>query len=183
MKTIFDFFKKYLNAFFNTRAAGLYILCFAISIAVATFIENDFGTSSSQKVVYKTWWFTTLLALFAVTIVVNIFRFRMIQQKKWPLLMFHLAMIVILLGSAVTRYFGYEGVMHIRENDASNSFLSSETYLQFNVLKGEQSYAFDEPVLFATLGNNHWEESYLVGKDLIEVEVIDFIPKPNPSAA
>ncbi|MDH4089212.1 MAG: cytochrome c biogenesis protein CcsA [Cyclobacteriaceae bacterium] len=178
MKIILDFLKKYLSPLFNTRAAGLYILCFAISIAVATFIENDFGTSSSQKVVYKTWWFTALLALFAVTIIVNIFRFRMIQQKKWALLMFHLAMIIILLGSAVTRYFGYEGVMHIRENDASNSFLSSETYLQFNVFKDEQSYAFDEPVLFATLGNNHWKESYLVGKDLIEVEVIDFIPNP-----
>ncbi|HPM31283.1 MAG TPA: cytochrome c biogenesis protein CcsA [Chryseolinea sp.] len=173
------FLKKLLNPFFNTRAAGFYILAFALSIAVATFVENDFGTSSSQKVIYKTWWFTTLLTLFGGTIVVNIFRFRMVQQKKWALIIFHFAIIIILLGAAVTRYFGYEGIMHIRENDSSNSFLSSETYLQFNVFKGDQTYAFDEPVLFATLGNNRWNEIYQIGNDLIDIEVLEFIPNPK----
>src|SRR5512134_677052 len=94
--------KALLSPLFNTRAAGVYILLFAIAIGGATFIENDFGTSAAQKVVYQSWWFTTLLALFSATLVVNIFRFRMIQQKKWPLLTFHAAMIVILLGAAVT---------------------------------------------------------------------------------
>jgi cytochrome c-type biogenesis protein CcsB len=175
---IFDPLKNWLGSIFNTRAAGLYILTFAISIGVATFIENDFGTSAAQKVIYKSWWFTTLLALFSITIVTNIFRFRMIEQKKWSLLMFHVAMIVILIGAAVTRYFGFEGIMHIREHDTANGFLSSETYLQFQVYKGQKSYEFDEPVLFASLGDNHWQESYLIGKDLIDVEVLEFIPNP-----
>lgn len=171
--------KKFLNPVFNTRAAGFYILAFALVIAVATFIENDFGTSASQKVIYKSWWFTTLLALFGATILVNIFRFRMAPQKKWALIIFHAAIIVILLGAAVTRYFGYEGIMHIRENNSSNSFLSSETYMQFSIVKGEQNYSFDEPVLFASLGNNHWRERYQIGNDLLEVEVLDFIPNPK----
>lgn len=178
MIAIVKFLKRKLNPLFNTRAAGLYILSFALAIAIATFIENDFGTSSAQKVIYKTWWFTTLLVLFSITIVVNIFRFRMIVQKKWPLLLFHIAMIVILLGAAVTRYFGYDGIMHIRENEVSNTFLSSDTYLQFKAYKDEQTFEFDEPVLFATLGNNHWNESYLIGNDLIDFEVIEFIPNP-----
>ncbi|MEQ1587657.1 MAG: cytochrome c biogenesis protein CcsA [Cyclobacteriaceae bacterium] len=173
-----DFLKKLLRPLFNTRAAGLYIVSFAIAIGVATFIENDFGTSAAQKVIYKTWWFTLLLALFSVTIVINIFRFRMIEQKKWALLMFHVAMIVILLGAAVTRYFGFEGIMHIRENDVSNSFLSSDTYLQFKVYKAGQIYEFAEPVLFASLGNNNWKESYLIGNDLIDVHIKEFIPNP-----
>ncbi len=175
---ILIFLKKYFLVFFNTRAAGLYILSFALAIGVATFIENDFGTSAAQKVIYKTWWFTTLLILFGTSIIVNVFRFRMIQNKKWSLLTFHLAIIVILIGSGVTRYFGYEGMMHIRENDSANSFLSSETYLQFRVLKNEQEYEFDEPVLFASLGNNNWQESYLIGNDLIDIKVLDFIPNP-----
>ncbi len=176
--TIINLVKKYLNPFFNTRAAGFYILTFAAAIGVATFIENDFGTSSAQKVIYKTWWFTALLGLFGITIAVNIIRFRVVQQKNWALLTFHVAMIVILLGAAVSRYFGYEGVMHIRENDSSNNFLSGETFFQFKVLKDGQVYQFDEPVLFASLGNNYWKESYLIGKDLIEVKVLDFIPNP-----
>ncbi len=178
MNKFLDSIKGLLKALFNTRAAGIYILSFAVAIAVATFIENDFGTSSAQKVVYTSWWFTLLLILFGVSIAVNVFRFRMIPQKKWAVLTFHLAIIVILLGAAVTRFFGFEGIMHIRENNVSNSFLSSETYLQFEVSKNGQNYAFDEPVLFATLGDNSWEESYLVGNDLIEVAVKEFIPNP-----
>ncbi|MCC6938210.1 MAG: cytochrome c biogenesis protein CcsA [Flavobacteriales bacterium] len=170
--------RKILDPLFNTRAAAVYILLFAASIAVGTFVENDYGTSSAQHVIYKSTWFSVLLALFCITILVNVVRFRMVQQKKWGLLMFHLAMIIILIGAGVTRYTGYEGVMHIRENDASNSFLSAETYLGFEVHRGEQNYRFDEPVLFSSLGNNEWKESYLIGKDLIEVAVKEFIPNP-----
>jgi len=173
-----DYIRKLLTPLFNTRAAGFYILTFAVAIGVATFIENDFGTSAAQKVIFKSWWFTTLLVLFSITILVNIFRFRMVQQKKWPLLIFHAAIIVILLGASVTRYFGFEGIMHIRENDTSNIFLSSETYLQFKAGRDGQVYEFDEPVLFASLGNNNWEESYQIGNDIINVNVLDFIPNP-----
>lgn len=172
---------KILNALFNTRAAGLYILLFAAAIASATFIENDFGTSSAQKVVFKTLWFELLLLLFCITLVVNIIKFRMIPQKKWALLIFHASMIIILLGAGVTRYFGYEGMMHIRENDQSNRFLSAETYLKYEVIKDGNKYQFDEPVLFATLGNNTVDELYQIGNDIIEVKVSDFIPNPVQS--
>ncbi|MBT8302481.1 MAG: hypothetical protein KJO63_14215, partial [Maribacter sp.] len=74
MKNFIDKIKKYLSPLFNTRAAGLYILLFAAAIGTATFIENDFGTSAAQKVIYKSWWFELLLVLFAITIITNIFK-------------------------------------------------------------------------------------------------------------
>lgn len=172
---------KVSEKLFNTRAAGLYILLFAAAIGIATFIENDYGTSSAQKVIFKSWWFELLLILFSITLVVNIIKFRMIPQKKWALLIFHSAMIVILLGAGVTRYFGYEGMMHIRENDQSNKFLSADTYLKFEVIKDGNRYQFDEHVLFATLGRNHFKESYQINNDIIEVEVVEFIPNPVQS--
>ena len=179
MKNILAKFLKLSTPLFNTRAAGLYILLFAAAIGIATFIENDFGTSAAQKVIYKSWWFELLLLLFGITIIVNIFKFRMIQQKKWPLLLFHGAIIIIIIGAGVTRYFGFEGIMHIRENDAANSFLSSNTFLKFKVNKNNQTFDFDEPVLFASLGNNGWKGEYLVDGDLIAVEVQEFIPNPK----
>src|SRR5690606_21794524 len=111
-------------------------------IGLATFIENDFGTSSAQKVIFRAWWFELLLVLFGITLIVNIVRFRMVQQRKWALLTFHAAMVIILIGAAVTRYSGSEGMMHIREGGAANSFLSSETFLQFEVQHNGQKYAF-----------------------------------------
>ncbi|MCC7244733.1 MAG: cytochrome c biogenesis protein CcsA [Saprospiraceae bacterium] len=155
-----------------------YMILFAAAIGVATFIENDFGTSAAQKVIFKAHWFEALLILFGISLIENIRRFRLVQQKKWAILTFHLAMIVILIGSGVTRYFGYEGMMGIREGSASNSFLSAETYLQFQVANNGKRFSFDEPVLFASLGNNHFKRSYIVGQQPLDVELLEFVPNP-----
>jgi cytochrome c-type biogenesis protein CcsB len=171
--------KKIAGKIFSAPAAGLYIILFAVAIAVATFIENDFGTSSAQKIIFKAWWFELLLTLFGISILVNMFRFRLIQQKKWAVLSFHLSMIIILIGAGVTRYFGSEGMMHIREGSTANTFLSADTYLNFEAIQGENKFNFDEPVLFATRGNNHLKKSYVLGNEQIDVEVLDFIPNPQ----
>ncbi len=171
--------QKILYRLFSTSIAGLYIILFAVAIAVATFIENDFGTSSAQKVIFKAWWFEMILLLFGISLVVNIFRFNMINQKKWATLTFHAAMIIILIGAGVTRYFGSEGMMHIRKGSTSSTFLSSETYLKFEVWHQDRKFQFDEPVLFATLGDNNWQRSYMLGNEKVLVEVIDFMPNPQ----
>ena len=179
MKKLFNILSKLSVALFNTRAAGLYILLFAAAIGIATFIENDYGTSSAQKVVFKAFWFELLLLLFSISIAVNIVKFKMIQQKKYTLILFHSAIILILIGAGITRYLGFEGIMHIRENDSSNTFLSSSTFLKFKVVKNNKTFEFNEEVLFATLGNNNWHESYLIDNDLIDVTVKKFIPNPT----
>ncbi len=173
------FLKKISNSLFSTSAAGLYLILMAASIGTATFVENDYGTSSAQKIIFKTSWFELLLVLFGITLIANIIRFRMVQQKKWTILTFHSAMVIIILGAGVTRYFGSEGMMGIREGDASNTFLSSNTYLQFEAIQNGRKYRFDEPVLFATLGDNHLKKSYRLGNEDIEVEVLDFMPNPT----
>lgn len=178
MKILKDIMKSYLTSLFNTRAAGIYMLLFAAAIGVATFVENDFGTSAAQKVIFKAWWFELLLVLFGITIVVNIFKYRMIQLKQWSLMLFHAAILVILFGAAITRYFGYEGIMHIRENSTANSFLSSNTYLKFSVTDNGKSYTFSEPVLFASLGNNYFNRAYVLNANRIDVKVKNFIPNP-----
>jgi cytochrome c-type biogenesis protein CcsB len=170
--------RKIFIRLFDTRAAGLYFFLFAAAIGIATFIENDFGTSSAQKLIYKSWWFELLLVLFSGSVIFNIFRYRMIQQKKWAVLMFHVSIIIIIIGAGLTRYLGFEGVMHIREQQTESSFLSAETHLNFDVSNEQNTYEFQEPVLFASLGNNNFQESYLIDDDLIEVELTEFIPNP-----
>ena len=126
--------KPIIDRLFSTTAAGFYMILFAVAIGVATFVENDFGTSAAQKVIFKARWFELLLVLFGISILVNIFRFRMVQQKKWSTLMFHASIIIILIGAGVTRYFGYEGTMHIREDSTSNELVSSDTHILFEAL-------------------------------------------------
>lgn len=173
-------FLKYISKLFSTRAAGIYILLFAISIGTATFIENDFGTSTAQKLIFRSWWFELLLVLFAGSILVNIRRFKLIKQKKWATLLFHLAILVILLGAGITRYFGSEGRMYIREGEQTNQIVSSNSYLKFKIkTPNGKSYTIDEPVNFASLGNNKFDRSYQIGSQLISISLDRFIPNPG----
>lgn len=171
--------KSIFYKFFSTSAGGLYTILFAVAIGVATFIENDFGTSAAQKLIFKSTWFEILLVLFGISILANIFRYQMIRQKKWSILTFHVAILVILLGAGITRYFSFEGSMHIREDDTSHEFTSSETYLLFTARQEDQTFKFDERVNFASLGKNKFNRSYQIGSDVYKVELENFIPNPE----
>lgn len=171
--------KKISNKLFSTTAAGMYMILFAVAIAIATFVENDYGTSSAQKVIFKARWFELLLVLFALANFVNMLKFQLIKQKKWATLAFHASMTIILLGAGVTRYFGFEGMMHIRQDSSANYFLSADTYLNFEAIQNGEKFAFDERVLFATLGDNHLEQEYVIGGQSIKVEVTEFMPNPK----
>ncbi|MGK0427969.1 MAG: cytochrome c-type biogenesis protein CcsB [Ulvibacter sp.] len=68
------------------------------------------------------------MLLFVINFVGNIFRYRLHKKEKWTTLLLHLSFILILVGAFVTRYIGYEGVIHIREGATENVILSQNTY-------------------------------------------------------
>jgi len=173
-----DVLRKIYDRMFSPGMSGLYTLFIASAIGIATFIENDYGTPTAQKLVYRAHWFEILLLLFAISIVSNIFRYRMIQNKKWTILTFHLSIIVILAGSAVTRFFGSEGMMSIREGATADQFMSDETYLSFDIMHGNKKYRIDEPIHLASLGSNSFMKSYNLDGEVLNFELLHFIPNP-----
>lgn len=126
------------------------LFAFFLAIAIATFVENDFGTPVAQKLIYKSGWFSGILAYLSLSLVYNIFRYQMFQPKKIGALTFHLAFLVIIAGAAITRNFGYEGIMTIREGASSNYIISSDTYIQIKVHDYEQQYVSNEPIIIDT---------------------------------
>ena len=47
----------------------------------------------------------------------NIKRYQLWRREKRPVLIFHLAFVMIALGAGITRYISFEGMMHIREEE------------------------------------------------------------------
>lgn len=99
-------------------------LALALGAAVATFVENDFGTQVARGYIYDALWYEVLLALAAVNLLAVIFRTKLYKSLSKGLL--HMSLIVILIGAALTRYGGEEGRMHIREGASSNEYTSME---------------------------------------------------------
>jgi cytochrome c-type biogenesis protein CcsB len=143
--------KKFSNILFSMQTMGALILLFAISIGTATFIENDFGPTAAKTVVYNATWFNILLFILIVNLIGRIIVDRMYKLKKLPIFIFHAAFIIILVGSAITRFISYEGMMHIREGNSSNTILSSETYVDVEIVDGASSTTLSKKVMLSVL--------------------------------
>lgn len=116
--------KRFLSFFFSMALSTVLLLIFAVAIGYATFIENDFGSAAARNAIYNAHWFEVLLFLLCVNMFGSLFKYKVFSNKKWTILLFHISFIIMIMGAGITRYFGYEGSMHIREGQTVN-FISS----------------------------------------------------------
>jgi cytochrome c-type biogenesis protein CcsB len=139
---------KLTNALFSMRAMALGMLVFLVAIARATFIESTYGVQSAKVLIYNALWFEILLAFLSINLIANIIRYKMWVKEKITVLLFHLSFLVIILGAFVTRNYGFEGRMSIREGEASNFIYTSEPYLWIIIDNKYQYYS--DPIYQST---------------------------------
>ena len=154
---------------------GVLLLIFAASIAVATFIENDFGTPAAHALVYNATWFNLLLVLLAINLIANIFREKMYRKGRFGMLLFHIAFLIILLGSAITRFISYEGMMHLRNGQTSNTMVSDRTYVGITATDGNQTVKSEKPVLFSELTPTDYHTTVKIGDKKVTVKAVSYI--------
>ncbi|RBQ31407.1 cytochrome C biogenesis protein [Arcobacter sp. FW59] len=130
------------NIMFSFKTTLLLFAILGIGAGVATFIENDYGTSSARVLVYNSIWYEVIMVLTTINLLGIIYKFKM--WKNLPRFLFHFSFVVILIGAIITRYIGYEGVMQIPEGATTNQMISLEPYLQVTVKEGEKVVAYEE---------------------------------------
>jgi hypothetical protein len=129
---------------FSTRTMTLLLLLFGMSMAAATFVENDYDTATAKTLIYNSTWFEILMLWLIILFAVNIKTYRLLRREKWPLLVFHLAFIFMFIGGAITRYVSFEGQMPIKENETTNEIISDLTYFKLDVSDGKKTLSFDK---------------------------------------
>ena len=171
--------EKLISFLVSTRLTAILFIVFALAMAIGTFIENDYGTVTAKILIYNATWFELILGVFVLNFLFNIKRYNLLKFNKWPVLMLHLSWILIILGAFVTRYIGYEGVMPIRENISSNTFLSEKTYLTVLVDGEHQGQparkTIQDDLLLSEHTNNYFELNYEFSGQDFTIEYLDFI--------
>ena len=174
---------KFIAFLFSMRLMAILILLFFIAIGYATFIENDFGTQTAKALIYNTTWFEIIIILLSVNMIANINRYKLWRKEKWPVLLFHISFIMIVIGAGVTRYVSFEGMMSIREGDQSNLIVSDRTFLQINVHDNAYQYNYDKPLLLHNyagplefLKSNNFSQDVKFLDNDISVDYVDYIP-------
>jgi cytochrome c biogenesis factor len=143
------------------KMAVFMLFAFGALVGAATFIENDYGTQTARALIYKAQWFEIFLAYFVAILVYNIFKYKSYKTKP-AVFLFHFSFLVIALGAIITRYIGYEGIMHIREGASSNTMVSDVKFLQVQAKHGETSAAFEKELYFSTMTGNSFTQSLSV---------------------
>lgn len=169
--------KKILLLLYSTRLMAVLFIVFAVSMGVATFIENNHGTETAKALVYNAWWFEGIMALFILNFYGNIFAYKLLRKKKLVTLIFHLSFILILIGAGITRYISFEGIMPIKEGSESNTFLSERNYISISINDGSvEKIPVNSPILLSSIGGNNYNYNTDFKGIPVEIELSNYIP-------
>ncbi|WP_027137238.1 cytochrome c biogenesis protein CcsA [Gaetbulibacter saemankumensis] len=166
--------------FSSPKLAVILLFVFALSMAIATFVENDFGTATAWKLIYNAWWFELVMLGLVISFILNIFKYNLWNKTKWALLMFHLAFIVILIGAGITRYTSYSGIMRIREGDTSNIIISDNNFLHIHITDGRNTKVIKKKIDFSPLSDNQFSINTDFNERPIKIAFNDFIADARP---
>jgi cytochrome c-type biogenesis protein CcsB len=168
--------KKLGDILFSPKLMALVLALFALSIAVATFIENDFGSNTARALVYNARWFEILLLVGMVNLAGTIIVKKLYRKSSLTIFIFHLSFICILLGAAITRYIGFEGSMTLKEGETSGKILTDQAYITIRHNEQEQVI----PAVFTAVGRNRMHKTLNLDGTSMGIKVNKFITNAVP---
>ncbi len=170
-----------INRLFSMKMAVIVMIIFATAIGYATFIENDYGTQSAKALIYNARWFEIVLFYFSAIIIFNIIKFKMYKRPKWGQFVLHAGFVLIAVGALITRYIGYEGVLHLRDKQESSSMVSDYMALTLQIEDGDKSYIYDKKMQLSSLSKNSFKERVKVANKEINIELLKYLPTAKES--
>lgn len=109
--------ERILSSFVTTIVL---LLLYGFGLAVATFIEKHHGTAAAKAMIYYSPLFFLLQFLLVVNFLLIAVKYHYLKLRRWGLMVVHLSFIIILLGALTSFQFGDEGILHIREGEATD---------------------------------------------------------------
>lgn len=164
----------------SSIVAVLLLFIFAFSMALATFIENDYGTATAWKIIYNAWWFEMVMVGLGICFLMNVFKYKLLRKEKWAILLFHISFIIILIGAGITRYASEGGIMRIREGASSNVIISSTNYLHVHLSDGKKTKTVSKQLSFSPISDNDFTLNANFNNEEITVSYKKFVADAIP---
>lgn len=156
----------------STQFTLVLLAIFAVAIAVATFLEVRFGTTGARVMVYDALWFEVMLGLIVVNLILSLIFHFPYQIRQTGFVITHIGFIVVVTAAGITRFWGYEGNMPIREGHSTDYIYSVKDYVSLSA--GGDTAAF--PVALFAGGRNAVSRTLSIGGEAIHVSVDEYLP-------
>lgn len=160
---------------------GILFVVFALSMAIATFLENDYGSPAAYSMVYGTKWFELILLLLIVNLVGQVIALKLLRKGKLTVALFHLSFIIMIAGAGITRYFGWEGSIHIREGEEQVQCFSTEKYIGYSVNDNQGNIITDDSQKYSltSVSADNYDESIKINGREYELILAKIIPNAS----
>ena len=108
--------KRFFDLFVSLQVTVIFALLYMFAQIYATLgFASD---SDAWLYVYGRGWFEAIQWILAFNLIGVMFKYK--TYKKTGIFILHMSIIVIFLGAGITRYFGKEGVLHLRVGEVSS---------------------------------------------------------------
>ena len=98
-------------------------------MAFATVFESTNGTEQALFGFYQSWWFELILGLLVVSVMAAVAVRFPLARSHAGFVLTHAAIVLILIGALVTRYWGLDGRVALVEGQSTDRFLIPEDTL------------------------------------------------------
>ncbi|RLD47577.1 MAG: hypothetical protein DRI94_13830, partial [Bacteroidetes bacterium] len=167
---------KFNKILFSIKTSIILLILYSVLLAIATFIEKDYGTTVSRYYVYNSRFFDLLNIFLIINGIGILFKYKTFNLKKLTVAIFHLGFVVIIIGAGITRFYGEEGILHLREGEEKDYFLSQKTYVNVNFYDAEYVYQNSFPVEFNYLSYNDFERTADFNGNKFKIKLKKIIP-------
>ena len=160
---------------------GVLFVIFAAAMAVATFLENDYGSSAAYNMVYNTRWFELILILLAANLVGQLIILKLFRKSRLPGALFHISFIIMIIGAGITRYFGWEGTIHIRRGEIQNECFSNEKYIGYSVknINGISIAGHSQKYSMTSVSADNFQKSFKIDNRQYELVLAKILPNAS----
>lgn len=143
-------------------------------LCLGTLYESSMNAEAAQQLIYKTPWFITLLALLFINILFS-------TLKRWPFkkhhtgfVVTHIGLLILLAGSMVSKVWGIEGILALREGESSQNF---ETKIEALSLNPNHSERTVEKRFTSNVNTHPWEKEF--AQERLHLTVDQFLPNSS----
>lgn len=141
---------RILKALASLRLAVFVLLSLGVVTAWGTFVEAKYDATAAQKLVYHSVWMYAIMILLTINLTA-------VMVDRWPwkekhtgFVLAHIGIIILMIGSVVTRYIGIDGSMALGVGESSKHVVVGETdFTVYSSLDGSRyTKLFDREVDF-----------------------------------
>lgn len=184
MKFFLSFQKLFLKAsvwlyklFISLKLAVLVLSTLAVLTAIGTFVEARYDQEWANKLIYHSHWMFIVMTLLALNLTMVLIDRWPWKKRHSPFILAHIGILIVLLGSIFTKYFGIDGSLRFAEGETANKLSVSEMEIKvYSSYDGENFRLLYESPVDMFFKKPSTKNPYVISLGKEEFVVDDYIP-------